>query len=147
MEDINTEELNTDILLKKKGYKITPARTAILDIFIKNKIPLTAYEICKKLDKLKTIGDINEATVYRTLSSFEKGGILKKIDLRKDRAYFELSNDHHHHIVCTNCGEIEDFKESNEMEIILSQIVKKSSKFKNIKEHSLELFGICRACN
>ena len=81
------------------------------------------------------------------LSSFEKLEIIKKIDLKKDCAYFELNNDHHHHMVCTKCGEIEDFKESKEIEKILEKIVKKSSKFKNIREHSLELFGFCKSCN
>jgi len=129
-------------LLKEKGYKITPTRMAVLEIFLKNHKPICALYIYQKLN-----GKINEATVYRMLSAFEKSDILKKIDLKKDCAYFELNNDHHHHIVCTKCGEIEDFKENKDIEKILEKIVEKSSKFKNIKERSLELFGFCKSCN
>ncbi|MEQ1500524.1 MAG: Fur family transcriptional regulator [Parcubacteria group bacterium] len=132
-------------ILKEKGYKATPARLAILDIFSKNKMPLNAEVIYKTILKIKKLRKINEATIYRTLLSLEESGILKKINLRKDSSYFELNNDHHHHIVCTKCDEIEDF-ENQELEKIIGRVVGKSSKFKNIKEHSLELFGVCRMC-
>ena len=130
-------------ILKEKGYKITEARLAILEVFSKNKDPLDAEDIYKKLKKVHK--NINEVTVYRTLSSFASKGILKRIDLRKNSVHFELAEEHHHHIVCTNCGAIEEF-ENSEVEKVLGRIVSKSSKFKSIKEHSLEFFGLCRVC-
>ncbi len=137
-------------LLKEKGYKVTPARLAILEIFSKSKVPLSAEMAYKKLGKSK---NINEVTVYRTLGAFEGSGILKRIDLRKDSVYFELADDHHHHIVCTNCNVVEDF-ENREIEKAIEKMWRRivdksprfSSKFKLIKEHSLELFGLCRKC-
>ena len=134
--------INYQILLKNLGFKITPTRLAILDVFDKNDKPIDANFIYKKLKE-----DINEVTIYRTLTSFEKSGILRKVDLRKDSIYFELNNDHHHHLICTKCGLIEDFRENKDIEKLLNQIVEKSTKFKNIKEHSLELFGFCKMCN
>jgi len=133
--------LNNKILLKDSGFKITSTRLSILEIFNKNDKPISADFIYKKLKEY-----INEATVYRTLSSFEKSGILRRVDLRKESILYELNNDHHHHIVCTKCGLIEDFKENKDIEKILSKIVGGSSNFKNIKEHSLELFGFCKVC-
>ncbi len=132
-------------ILKEKGYKATPARLAILEIFADNKLPMNAENIYKKLKSNKSQRKVNEATVYRTLTSLEEGGILKRVDLRKDSFYFELNDKHHHHMICTNCNELEDF-ENKEIENILGRIVGKSSKFKSIKEHSLELFGLCRMC-
>lgn len=132
-------------ILKEKGYKATPARLAILDIFSKNREPINAEVIYKKILKIKTLRKINEVTIYRTLLSLEESGILKKVDLRKNSSYFELNNDHHHHIVCTKCNKIEDF-ENTDLEKIIGRVVEKSSKFINIKEHSLELFGLCRMC-
>lgn len=132
-------------ILKEKGFKITPARLAILQAFTKNKLPMSAEDVCKKIKSKK----INEVTVYRTLSSLEKGGILKRVDLRKDSVYFELADQHHHHIVCTNCNMIEDFKNleiEKAIEKVWKNIITKSSKFKSIREHSLELFGLCRMC-
>jgi Fur family transcriptional regulator, ferric uptake regulator len=147
MDKINTNLINIESLLKDNGYKITKARIAVLNIMFNNKLPLNALDIYKKLLKNKISTKINEVTIYRTLSSFEKSNILKRVNLRKDSIYFELNNDHHHHIVCTNCGVIEDFEENKDIEKLLENVVIKSTKFKNIKEHSLELFGICKVCN
>lgn len=132
-------------ILNKKGYKATPARLGVLDIFSKSKTPLNSELIYKKIQKIKSLSKINRVTIYRTLLSLEEGGILKKVDLRKKSGYFELSTEHHHHIVCTKCDEIEDF-EDGELERIIGRVVERSSKFKNIKEHSVELFGLCRTC-
>lgn len=129
-------------ILLEKGIKNTETRLSVLEVFSRSKKPISALYICKKL-----LGKINEATVYRMLSLFEEKGILRRVNLRKESIYFELNNDHHHHIVCIKCGSIEDFKESIEIENLLEKIIKKSIKFKNIKEHSLELFGVCKMCN
>ena len=65
------------IILRKNGFKITPTRISVLEIFFKNHKPVSALYINKKLN-----GSINEATTYRMLSSFEKAGIINKIDLK-----------------------------------------------------------------
>jgi len=133
-------------ILKERGYKVTPARLAILDIFTKSKKPLSAEMVYKKLDREK---NINEVTVYRTLATLEKSGVLNRADLRKDSLYFELADEHHHHLVCTNCDRVEDFENleiEKEIEKIKRRVVETSSQFKNINDHSLEIFGLCQAC-
>lgn len=133
-------------MLKAKGYKITLARLAIISVFGKAKIPLTAEDVCKSLRKDKNNKGINEATVYRTLASFVKDKILKRIDLRKNSIYFELTKEHHHHISCIKCETIEDF-ENKEVEKALGGVVRNSSRFISIQDHSLELFGVCKSCS
>lgn len=130
-------------MLREKGFKATPVRLAVLGIFLKHKIPLNAGTVFTKI--VKKLKKTNEATVYRTLLSLEKGGILKRVDVRKDSVYFELSTNHHHHMFCITCSTIEDFEDS-ELEKVIEKIIGKSTKFKKIKDHSLELFGLCRAC-
>ncbi|KKU74289.1 MAG: Ferric uptake regulator, Fur family [Candidatus Nomurabacteria bacterium GW2011_GWB1_47_6] len=132
-------------LLREKGYKATPARLAILQVFSTTKKPLNAEAVCEKLHREGKKG-INEVTVYRTLAHLEKGGILREVNLRKDSVFYELNNDHHHHIVCTNCETVEKF-ENKDLEKVLGRIALKLSKFKSIKEHSLEIFGLCRVCS
>lgn len=132
-------------ILKEKGYKATPARLAILDIFDKSKSPLTAEGVYKELKRNKNNKDINETTVYRTLSLLEKGKVLNKVDFRKDSAFFELNKEHHHHITCLKCDAVEDF-ESQTIEKALDKVIQSSSNFINIREHSLELFGLCKSC-
>lgn len=141
MSKNNTQANSAKEILKTNGYKVTPTRLAVLDLFLKNSKPISALYICQKLE-----GKINEATVYRMLSEFEQSLLLKKVDLKKNCALFELNSGHHHHILCIKCGEIEDFKENEDLEKILLKIVSKSTKFKKIKEHTLELFGYCKVC-
>lgn len=132
--------------LKNKGLKITNQRLIILEIFYNNKMPLNAEEVGKKINTARRSVRVNGVTIYRTLTSLAKAKILKRVDLRKDSIYFELNNqNHHHHIVCTECNNIEDFN-NKEVEKILEKITKNSYKFKNITEHSLELFGLCNEC-
>ncbi len=135
-------EQQTLAILHNANLKATAPRLAILKVFAGNHLPINAEHIYAKVRS----SNINEATVYRTLASFEEKGIVKQVDLRKDSTYYELaSGHHHHHIVCTDCGKVEDF-ESCSVDKISDKVLSQSSKFSVIKEHSLELFGTCNAC-
>src|SRR5665213_3282178 len=97
---------NTKAQFHDKGLKATPARLAILSVFSVKCHPLNAEQVHKKIGKKA----IDLVTVYRTLASFEADGILKKVDLRKESLYYELATEqHHHHLVCKECGIIEEF--------------------------------------
>jgi Fur family peroxide stress response transcriptional regulator len=126
-------------VIKEKDLKITPARLAIFETLFKIKHPETAQEIYKKLKNIDLV------TLYRTLDSFEKRGLVRKVDLHKDAVYYEFNTEHHHHIVCTKCGTVEDFKLCN-INLLTKKIIKNALNFKVINEHCLELFGICNAC-
>lgn len=134
----------TEVLLQSlrdAKLKATPARRLILDIFSAGCQPINAEFIYHKLKTKK----INQVTVYRTLSSLEQAGMIKRVNLRKDSAYYELAANHHHHVVCKGCGKIESFDTCTLTELS-KNILKHSSQFKVIVDHSLELFGYCRHC-
>ena len=128
-------------ILQTAGLKSTAPRIAILETILKTKKPMSALDmhgaLCKK--------GIDLVTIYRTLASFEKAEIVKRLDLRKDAVFYELNGKHHHHIVCTNCGDMEDF-ETCDMENLSKKIAGRAKKFKTVSQHSLELFGLCNAC-
>lgn len=126
-------------ILRDAGLKSTSQRLAVIKILSEIKHPETAQEIHKRLKKLDLV------TLYRTLTSFEKSQIVRRVDLHKDAVYYELNVNHHHHIVCTNCGKLEDF-ELCDMDKLTKRIVAKASNFKTVSEHSLELFGVCNTC-
>lgn len=128
-------------LLKANGFKATPARLAILKVFSAGCKPFSAEDIFKSA---KAIAD--QVTVYRTLSSFEEKGILKRVDLRKDAIYYELnSTHHHHHIICKQCGKIESFDKCS-VKRLSKEMLASSKMFASIADHSLEFFGLCKAC-
>lgn len=121
--------------------KTTPARTAILNTFKKNPRPLNAEDVYSYLSGT----GIDRVTIYRNLSSFERAGILRRLDLRMEAVFYELEEGHHHHLVCTTCGRVEDIDHLDTED--LSKIaLKKSKNFASIKSHSLEFFGQCIKC-
>jgi Fur family ferric uptake transcriptional regulator len=122
------------------GLKATTQRLKLLDIFSSATKPLTAEELFKNVSK----PDFDLVTVYRTILSFEKVGIIRRIDTREKSARYELADSHHHHLICVKCNDIEDMileKDLEKQEKIISQ----KKKFK-VLNHSLEFFGICRGC-
>jgi len=142
------EGMKTDIrnsphaaLLREKGCKVTRGRIAILEVFAKNHKPINADYVFEKARAAK----MNQVTAYRTLASFERSGILRRVDLRQDSVHYELAAHHHHHIVCTDCGVIEDFEMCN-AEAVSKEAIRNSKRFSAIREHSLELFGVCNSC-
>lgn len=129
-------------ILKGYGFKITPARLFVLNLFEKSGKPLSAEGIITK----SVLEKINNVTIYRILTSFEEAKIIRRVDLRKDSTYYELASCHHHHLVCNRCGDIEDV-EVCIPETLSKAVVKSSKKFSSIDDHSLEFFGICKNCS
>jgi Fe2+ or Zn2+ uptake regulation protein len=125
--------------IKAKGLKITKARLAIFEILVKIKHPETVQNIYKKLKNIDLV------TLYRTIGSFEKNGLLRRVDLHKDSVYYEINTNHHHHIICKKCGAMEDFNICD-INRLTKKITAKASQFKIINEHNFELFGMCNDC-
>src|SRR5688500_13198772 len=91
-------------LLRKAGYKATPARMAILEFLNTLQKPVSVPEIIQKLGQ-----NIDGVTAYRTLDALKKSGIVRQIDFHHDHAYYELASlGEHHHAICTNCKRVED---------------------------------------
>ncbi len=129
-------------ILKTKGYKLTAPRLLVLDVFLQNRKPLNADFVYEKVRTKKT----DRVTVYRTLKIFESARVIHQVNLKKDSVFFELTKDHHHHIVCLECGLIEDF-DACTIDQLAKNVISKSPYFSSIDHHSLELFAICKKCN
>ena len=129
-------------MLRKARLKCTTPRLAIMAVLSGKEHYVSAQEIHARLDKKQ---GIDLVTVYRTLASFEKAGIIKRVDARKDAIYYELNGGHHHHVICTNCEKVAEFSE-NEDETLIAKALKQVKGFSSISHHSFDLFGVCDAC-
>jgi Fur family ferric uptake transcriptional regulator len=128
-------------ILRKSGHKATPPRLAILEVFKKNSNPLSAQEIINSLPS-----NADQTTVYRTLKSLKEKGIIKQIDLRHNHAHYEIADvNDHHHLICLRCGKIEDVAHHN-VEVMERTILQNAKHFSEIRQHTLEFYGICKAC-
>ena len=90
----------------------------------------------------------NVVTLYRALEALTVAGIVRRVDLRHGHADYELvvSGEHHHHLVCTNCGVLESFSDDF-CNALAKRLVKQSSDFKAVTAHSMEFFGRCVRCS
>jgi len=128
-------------ILHDTGLKTTIPRVAILGVFSKGCNPMNAEQVSVKIKKSR----IDPVTVYRTLASFEKSGLLRRVDMQKDSASFELNTDHHHHIICTNCEKVSEFENIND-EKLIKDALKQARGFKSVSHHSFDIFGLCNMC-
>jgi Fur family transcriptional regulator, ferric uptake regulator len=139
-ESASTE--STD--LRKAGLKVTLPRLKILDILADvNVRHMSAEDIYKKL--LESKEDIGLATVYRVLTQFEAAGLVTRHHFEGGMAVFELNQGaHHDHIVCVDCGQVEEFMDGGIEE--RQHAVAKRLGFE-ISDHALILYGHCRKPN
>ncbi|WP_347554973.1 ferric iron uptake transcriptional regulator [Robbsia sp. KACC 23696] len=125
--------------LKSKGLKATLPRMKILDIFQNNgDRHLTAEDVYRELIQEEL--DIGLATVYRVLTQFEQAGMLSRSTFESGKAVFELKKDHHDHLVCIDCGHVEEFFDA-EIEKRQHNIAEQRG-FK-LQDHALALYGVC----
>ena len=121
-------------VLRESGAKLTFPRKLIIENLQTKSKPLTLKEIhnlCKKVDF---------TSVYRSIKLFEELGIVEEIVFADKKVRYKIvSNIHHHHIICSECGEIK------ELPICLLSEIKKITNYK-ITKHTLEFLGICPAC-
>jgi len=126
--------------LKDIGLKATLPRRKILELFETSKVRhLSAEDVYKTL-----IGegiDVGLATVYRVLTQFEQAGLLSRQHFETGKAVFELNQGgHHDHLVCLQCGRVEEFYDS-EIEQRQSEIARKRGF--QLRGHSLALYAEC----
>jgi Fur family ferric uptake transcriptional regulator len=130
-------------ILRNKGFRLTPQREKILDIFFD--LPegehLSAEDLQKHLHG--DTPEISLATSYRTLKLLASLGVLRELDFAEDHKHYELARNPqspHHHMICLECGRTEEF-ESEEI-IRLSQALSKELGFR-IVDVQLKLFAVC----
>jgi Fur family ferric uptake transcriptional regulator len=75
------------------------------------------------------------------LTQFEQAGLLMRHHFDSDKAVFELNQgDHHDHLVCIQCGKVEEFVDS-EIEKRQHRIAKERGFA--IHDHSLQIYADC----
>ena len=92
---------------RNKKLKITQQRLEVFRELARYPGHPTADNIYSRVRRrLKTI---SLDTVYRTIGTFEKHGLIKRLQLIDNTARYDINLEKHHHLVCTRCRKIEDF--------------------------------------
>ncbi|MFT3778390.1 MAG: ferric iron uptake transcriptional regulator [Ottowia sp.] len=126
--------------LKSAGLKATLPRLKILDLFQNGpQRHFTADDIYRLLRQGRQ--EIGLATVYRVLSQLEQVGLLKRSSFQLDKAVYELDDGRHHdHLVCLDCGKVEEF---HDRAIEERQVAVARRHGFRLQAHALALYGVC----
>ena len=126
--------------IRKAGLKVTLPRVKILEILESSEDKhMTAEDVYKSL--LERGEEIGLATVYRVLTQFVNAGLAEKHHFEGGQAIFELDcGSHHDHIVCVQCGRVEEFVDDT-IEQCQHDIARKHNF--EITDHSLIIYGDC----
>lgn len=126
--------------LKNTGLKATLPRLKILEVFQGSaQRHMTAEDVYRIL--LQDRSDVGLATVYRVLTQFEQASILTRSHFESGKAVYELNEGQHHdHLVCLDCGRVEEFYDA---EIEKRQHAVANDKGFQISDHALSLYATC----
>ncbi|MEJ9211346.1 Fur family transcriptional regulator [Bacillus smithii] len=132
--------------LHSASYKLTPQREATVRVLLENEADHLSAEDVYLLVKEKS-PEIGLATVYRTLELLTELKVVDKINFGDGVSRYDLRQEgaahFHHHLVCIECGAVDEIQEDLLEEV--EAIVEKRWKFK-IKDHRLTFHGICHRC-
>ena len=127
--------------LKNTGLKATVPRLKILELFQKSgQRHMSAEDVYRFA--LKERADIGLATIYRVLMQFEQAGILSRSQFEGGKSVYELNQGQHHdHLVCLDCGRVEEFYDAS---IEQRQHDIAHAKGFEIADHALSLYAHCK---
>ena len=130
--------------LRGSGYRNGLARRAVVEHLGGQDCCLTAQEI---FDGLRADGrQVGIASIYRVLELLTEKGLLQRVELGEGIARFEpvhSGGEHHHHLVCDNCGRVEAFSD-DELERALRKVESRTGY--SVAGHDVVLRGTCRIC-
>ena len=131
--------------LRAVGQRYTPNRRKLVDILAAAGQPLAIPDI------LTQDSDLPQSSAYRNLAVLEQAHVVRRVVTDEEFAHYELAEDlteHHHHLICSNCGRVEDVTIPPRFERNLSNVldeVAEQAGFSAVS-HRLDLVGLCRAC-
>lgn len=132
--------------LQQSSYKLTPQREATVRVLIENEADhLSAEDVYLKVKEKAP--EIGLATVYRTLELLAELKVVDKVSFGDSVSRFDLrkegSEHFHHHLVCMECGRVDEIEED-----LLPKVEERVENEFNFKilDHRLTFHGVCKDC-
>ena len=126
----------------QRGMRLTMPRRQIVEALLARTGQFTAEELYQSLRRPDH--GVGRATVYRTLELLAESGYVQKLHLEQGcHSYIMCGNNHHHHLVCGECGTFVELDEC-ELDATLRRLGSKTGY--EITDHFFEVFGRCVDC-
>ena len=129
--------------LRDAGLRAGAARLAVVDLLADERCCLTAQEIH---ERLRASGrPIGVASVYRVLELLVDRRLVQRVDVGTGVARYEAAHgdDHHHHLVCGDCGKVEAFSDESLERAIHGAAGRVGYE---VAAHEVLLHGACTDC-
>lgn len=127
---------------KQTGLKLTQQRVEILRELASTKTHPSAEMVYHSVRE--RLPGVSLDTVYRTLSTFEKLGLVDKLNVSQEQSRYDADRSLHHHMVCRCCKEIYDFSWNDIHTQALPEDVTDWGEPDGVH---VVVTGICRSCS
>lgn len=140
MQDMKAHMTRFESACREQGLKITHQRVEVFRAIYKAKDHPSVEEIYDVVHR--RIPSLSLDTVYRTVDTFEKLGLVSRFQAPDGRYRFDTNVDLHQHLVCASCGRIEDIH----WEGLESLRVPSVPGWSDLHLSSVEIKGLCETC-
>ena len=124
------------------GLKITHQRLSIYLLLVESNDHPSAETIFSRLrGEMPTV---SLDTVYRTSSTFEEHGLIRRLKTVRSQARYEVDIFQHHHFICSSCGKVIDFEWPDFDQAVLPDNV---LDFGSVTDRTAAISGICGECS
>ena len=134
-----------ELALAAAGRKRGGARRAVLELLASESCALTAIEIEDAL-RGDPARSVSRASIYRILDELERLRLVQRVDIGRSMVRYERASareEHHHHLVCDECGSVTPFSDPG-LERAITSVSERVPLA--VSEHEIVLHGACRDC-
>ena len=131
--------------LRRIDQRYTSGRRAIIDLLVSAGHPVSIEDIAEHLPGLP------RSSAYRHLGDLHAAGLVRRVTANDEFTRFELAEDlteHHHHLLCVNCGKVIDVTLPAGFEQQVTEAIGQLAEAEGFQAHShrLDVLGLCAAC-
>ena len=124
--------------LEMRGHRVTESRRRVIAAVLDQPSHFTVDDV---LHRTRRVG---RATVFRTMKLLTDLNVVCRVLMDDGTFHYRVSTrGHHHHLVCRDCGRVEDFSNCD-VDALIAQLARATQY--EIAGHWLELYGRCRSC-
>ena len=132
--------------LRRIDQRYTAGRRAIIELLVSAGHPVSIGDIAENLP------DLPRSSAYRHLVDLQSAGLVRRITANDEFTRFELAEDlteHHHHLLCVNCGKVTDVTLPPTFEHQVAQAIGQLADAEGFQPHShrLDVLGECASCH
>lgn len=134
-----------DLRLAGTDQRYTASRRSLIEALSAAGRPLTIPEI------LDQAPEVPQSSAYRNVTALIEAGVVRRVAGTDDHGRFELAEElssHHHHLVCSGCGRVEDVHASPRLERAMAEAARGVAEEQGyeVTDHRLDLVGLCPDC-